>query len=385
MSPSKRRQPLANSKEKENTTPLSSGVIEARAPIWAQFSSQKAKSSLSSPHRPSVSRDETHTSPLRLAPDVRPLSNIGIKDFVKPPSSASSTLLSNSLSNKIWDDDLGDRPSSKSSASSRASDKMGKVAAAVAVINGKAYDSSKSPTIRKDELDSALEAVLVRATTRHNDVQTLLTRTQIKRNIPEKMRQTMRNLDPIIKGDFIRHSTEEEVKPEEAVMQKDSLWSTLRRGRSRSVAEQQKSATGTPSSPSKRDRSRGRAVAVNYGSETSPSKRPRSTSRPRSMFSLKNLSSTSVHKAGLDGTAESKEGPLSPRIGENAELYRRPADFVDYLRGTSKVQSVDVEMLHKLRIRLRSESVSWVDTFVLKEGMKQLLELLRSVRVMEWR
>lgn len=43
------------------------------------------------------------------------------------------------------------------------SDKMGKVAAAVAVINGKAYDGSKPPAIRKEELDSALEAVLVRS------------------------------------------------------------------------------------------------------------------------------------------------------------------------------------------------------------------------------
>lgn len=103
------------------------------------------------------------------------------------------------------------------------------------------------------------------------------------------------------------------------------------------------------------------------------------------MFSLKNLSSTSVHKAGLDGTAESKEGPLSPRPAENADPYRRPADFVDHLRRTVEVQSIDVEMLHKLRIRLRSESVSWVDTFVLKEGMKQLLDLLNTVRVMEWR
>ena len=103
------------------------------------------------------------------------------------------------------------------------------------------------------------------------------------------------------------------------------------------------------------------------------------------MFSLKNLSSSSVHKAGLDGTAESKEGPLSPRLGDITDLYRRPADFVEYLCSTDNVASVDVEMLHKLRIRLRSESVSWVDTFVLKDGMKQLLELLQSVRKMEWR
>lgn len=195
----------------------------------------------------------------------------------------------------------------------------------------------------------------------------------------------MRKLDPTIKADFIRHSSEEDPKAVEQTPNRGSVWNTLKRGRARSTARKDGPDQDSSSSPSKRDRSRGRTVAVNDTQGSSPTKQGRSNSRPRSLFSLKNLSSTSVNKTGLDGTSESKEGPLSPRSGDNIDPFRKPADFVDYLRNTPKIENVEVGKLHKLRLLLRNESVSWVDTFVIKDGMKQLISLLHTLKAIEWR
>lgn len=195
----------------------------------------------------------------------------------------------------------------------------------------------------------------------------------------------MRKLDPTIKAEFIKNGAEEASQAEESPSKKTSAWSTFRRGRTKSTADQQQPATGQGSSPSKRGRSRGRTVTGNDDAASSPSKRNRSRSRPRSLFSLKNLSSNSINKAGLDGSAESKEGPLSPREGEASDSLRRSADFVDYLRTTPNVQDVEIGKLHKLRLLLRNESVSWVDTFILNDGMKQLLDLFQRIKKLEWR
>lgn len=194
----------------------------------------------------------------------------------------------------------------------------------------------------------------------------------------------MRNLDAAIKADFIRHANDDEAdKDVQGRPQKTSVWTTLTRGRSRSNADGYKHTQGS-SSPSKRSRSRGRAENV-ASDGSSPTKRARSTSRPRSLFSLKNLSSSSLHKTGLDGSTESKETPSSPRMADAVDPLRRPVDFINYLREAKNPQNVEVGKLHKLRLLLRNESVSWVDTFILKDGMKEMLDLLDRVREMTWR
>lgn len=211
---------------------------------------------------------------------------------------------------------------------------------------------------------------------------------QSRRNVPETMRTTMRSLDPTIKADFIRHASEDEPqKQEEPKPERSNLWNTLTRGRTKSNADKQKSDREAGASPSNRNRSRsrGRNVAAKNGDNASPNKRGRSNSRPRSLFSLRNLSSSSVNRVGFDGTTESKEVPLSPRPGDPSDPFRRPADFIEYLQITTRVQDVEVGKLKKLRVLLRNESVSWVDTFILKEGMNQLLMLLDRLRAIEWR
>lgn len=158
-SPPKRRQPQHAPKEKENATPPSSGVTETRPPIWAQFATSSNECSLNSPTASSPNKDTQF--PPRPQLDSRSPVTSGTKDFTKLKSSANSSLSStNARSYGIWDEG-SERPSSKSSASSMNSDKVGKVAAAVAMFNGKTCDSTRPPPFKQADLDKAFEAVLV--------------------------------------------------------------------------------------------------------------------------------------------------------------------------------------------------------------------------------
>lgn len=62
-----------------------------------------------------------------------------------------------------------------------------------------------------------------------------------------------------------------------------------------------------------------------------------------------------------------------------------PEDFISYLRKTQKPQLVEVGRLHKLRQLLRNETVSWVDVFIAKGGMIEIVGLLYRIIEVEWR
>jgi len=141
-------------------------------------------------------------------------------------------------------------------------------------------------------------------------------------------------------------------------------------------------------SPSKKSMSRGRAPApapapvLEAAKEArSPSKKPRSLSRPRSLMNLKNLSSSSLHTLGFDGTKESKLQQAPASTGDP----RSPADFIDYLQQVQDPTKVEVGKLHKLRILLRNESIIWIDDFVHEAGVQELLGLLGRILKIEWR
>jgi len=79
---------------------------------------------------------------------------------------------------------------------------------------------------------------------------------------------------------------------------------------------------------------------------------------------------------GMDGTKESKEQASTPAT---------PEDFVAYLRTASDPQAVEIGRMHKLRILLRNETVSWVNAFISKDGMTELIGLLKRIMQVEWR
>ncbi|EER39754.1 conserved hypothetical protein [Histoplasma capsulatum H143] len=62
-----------------------------------------------------------------------------------------------------------------------------------------------------------------------------------------------------------------------------------------------------------------------------------------------------------------------------------PTDFVHYLREVQKPEIIEVGKLHKLRILLRNETVTWVDAFISHGGMNEIIELLYRILKVEWR
>jgi hypothetical protein len=46
---------------------------------------------------------------------------------------------------------------------------------------------------------------------------------------------------------------------------------------------------------------------------------------------------------------------------------------------------IEIGKMHKLRILLRNETVSWVDTFIADGGMDEIVQLIYRIMKVEWR
>lgn len=205
----------------------------------------------------------------------------------------------------------------------------------------------------------------------------------------------MRSLDDRIKAEFIKNdsmdftnvgddsgdarrppTSQSRSSVEDSTVQTSNQGSLERGRKPGDSVERDSSNNDLTETPSKRSRSRSRGFTLGKG-DRSPSKRPRSTSRPRSIMNFKNLSSTSVMTLGtLDGASDSKD---------KSAAFTRPDDFIQYLRTQTKPEAVEVGKMHKLRLLLRNETISWVHTFILNGGMRHVMELLKSIMQMEWR
>ncbi|KAI4160466.1 MAG: hypothetical protein LQ342_005699 [Letrouitia transgressa] len=82
----------------------------------------------------------------------------------------------------------------------------------------------------------------------------------------------------------------------------------------------------------------------------------------------------------------------TPEAASKSTLFSRlstkpilPDEFVSYLRNTTKPEAVDTEKVHKLRQLLRNETVGWVDDFIEKGGIVELIGLLNRILEVEWR
>jgi len=196
----------------------------------------------------------------------------------------------------------------------------------------------------------------------------------------------MRSLDDRIKADFVKYDQIDKIevpKPEPVEQKKPSFWkkstSDLNtpghiKGLSRSE-DPTSDLTDTQDSPSKRHRSRSRPPISGRG-DTSPSKRNRSTSKSRSLFSLRTLSSTSLHTTFAEEGQGVREPPAS---------LSSPDEFVRYLRAEPEPQKVEIGKMHKLRLLVRNETVEWVSEFITRGGMPLLFALLRRILKIEWR
>ena len=342
-------------KDKENTTPPRSRNEEPYTPIWAEFSSQplkelaKLEKQSSNGSRDSHQSQHCSQSP-SPAKERKPSGYFAIALAPGPHISGEAS-----------------RPPSKGSPI-----KSSKIQEAVAKFDKDTIPGQRSlvePRLSGKELDNAFENVLA------------------ARDIPEGRRIQMRGLDANIKRDFIKNNGKANTLPDRpssdvgSRLSQDANKTQSKRGRAERTRSGDYSydnsahsgAEDGPGSPSKRKgRSRSRTFTFSKGDR---SKKSRSQSHPRSLMSLKNMSSSSVNSIGMDGSSDSKDG----------QRRADPDEYVNTIKSSTSPDKVEVGRMQKLRRLLRHESVLWVDDFIAEGGMDALVGLLRKIMKVEWR
>ncbi|KAJ5093549.1 hypothetical protein N7456_009410 [Penicillium angulare] len=231
--------------------------------------------------------------------------------------------------------------------------RLSRVQAAISAFNAKDKDADVQRHLNSKDVESEFEKLLD------------------ARNIPHNMRDRMRSLDTNIKVDFIQKDRTENGTPHSAGT------SDSRRGRGKESKDDQKSQDRKGS----RSRSRSRGFTFGRGS-SSPGKKARpdsgsSFARPRSVDLSQPVGVyTTLHPGG--STASLSEAAVVDTAAD-------PSDFVHYLREIQKPEMVEVGKLHKLRLLLRNETVSWVNSFITEGGMDEIVQLIYRIMKMEWR
>jgi hypothetical protein len=216
------------------------------------------------------------------------------------------------------------------------------------------------------ELDSVFEQVLDRM------------------NIPANMREGMRNLKPevkagLVKGERIGSGSSTTSTPLECQDVRASARSPTKAGNERPLSQDE------DSKDSKRSRSRSRPrsiiASMSRREDGSPKKKSKAEQGTRSR-SKSQPKSIDLSRATLSKAMSSTTSLVNLTSPDSAST---PGDFIHYLREVQKPELVEVGKLHKLRILLRNESVTWTDTFVTKGGMDEVVQLLYRIIKIEWR
>ncbi|KAI9753877.1 MAG: hypothetical protein M4579_004953 [Chaenotheca gracillima] len=241
-----------------------------------------------------------------------------------------------------------------------------KVLAAAADIDERYQTPAKSKKMDVKGIENAFEALLD------------------SRNVPTNMRGRLRSLDTHIKADFIKQDQAESAG---SVQSPASLLSPSKENSKNTVAPSHKSAIVAEetigASIPKKSRPRSRTFTFSKGDRGSvfPSKRQRPD----------NVADEDVGSAPMSRASSSKSlrSLNSVNGGSTESLHKSasavPDDFVVYLRTVQAPQDVEVGKLHKLRLVLRNERVSWVDSFIAKGGMAEIVALIQRIMKVEWR
>ncbi|KAL4881728.1 armadillo-type protein [Aspergillus karnatakaensis] len=196
------------------------------------------------------------------------------------------------------------------------------------------------------------------------------------RNIPHNMRDKMRSLDTNIKADFIQKDKNECATPHSAGGGTYATDSTGRRGRGKEKKEDRDSYD------SKGSRSRSRSRGFTFrGNSSSPTKK----ARPESGSSHRRPKSADFGTPGLSKMLTPSTSTTSLAATAHRDTATDPSDFVHYLKEIQKPEIIEVGKIHKLRILLRNETVSWVDSFIAEGGMDEIVQLVYRIMKVEWR
>ena len=245
-----------------------------------------------------------------------------------------------------------------------------RVMAAVAAFQGKDKNAHQIP-LKKEEapldekqVERAFEEVLV------------------SRNVPEPMRQKMRSLTLRVKADFVKQDQEasKHAGSSPPGTATHDFATTSNKTTEASTAENNE-GDDDDSKSTKRARPRSRTFtfskADKRSTSASPSKKQRSQSKTRP-----------ISTAATPTKDRSPTTPTTPRASfdkRQSGAPAIPADYIKYLQQHQDVTKLEVGRLHKLRILLRNETVSWVDTFVSLGGMLEITGLLHRILAIEWR
>ena len=195
----------------------------------------------------------------------------------------------------------------------------------------------------------------------------------------------MRSLDTNIKADFIKKdkSGPRSASSTEGALSQSSRPGTGKRSQTDDVntydTGESVNPTGSTESPKKtRPRSRTFTFSKNgqSPSKKQKSERPTLHQRNKSGGLTPSASSTSLVS---DGAAQGST--FSSRSSKPAD----PEDYIKYLKKVQAPESVEVGKIHKLRQLLRNETVAWIDTFIMQDGMTELVDLLYRIIKVEWR
>lgn len=208
--------------------------------------------------------------------------------------------------------------------------------------------------------------------------------------MPQHTRDKMRALDTNIKADFVKQdrsgseTTSNADGPSVEIFNAQCPPRPVSGRRSKPedsvvAANVEKVETSIVAETSRKSRPRSRTFTLSKG-ESSPSKkqkpdRPASRARPKSSDLTPSTSSKSLLSTGAQAMSVFGKVP-KPAL---------PDDFISYLGQVQKPELVEVGKLHKLRQLLRNETVSWVDAFITRGGMAEIVGLLNRIIQVEWR
>lgn len=247
--------------------------------------------------------------------------------------------------------------------------------ATVSALNTKDKEAEAQKKLDPKDIDTEFEKLLVRYCLLCALSTLKLTMQQDARNVPSNMREKMRSLDTHIKADFIQKDRADSSLSFNSTSSNTA--STDGSGRHRRAKDNSTTPAYREDKP--RSRSRSRTFTFSKGNSSKKQKSELGTfyKRPKSV----DLSSRPASAKTM--TPPSSIASLSATLRHDTAAD--PSDFVHYLREVQRPEIVEVGKLHKLRILLRHETVSWVDRFILEGGMDEVIQLLYRIMKVEWR
>ncbi|RAK97654.1 uncharacterized protein BO80DRAFT_437695 [Aspergillus ibericus CBS 121593] len=389
---SQRGRKAENSKgarDKENRSP-SDPVDSMPSPAWGQYTTPYHDQSelTGSPHKPRTLQEEVslytpreygpalqrnfydYGPSLRTRGDPKPrpksdylAGNRKVKELMDPIEGMSSNKPApvhppNSPSKKQGRPRALSRPEYHPPVEARPEQspkRVSRVQAAISAFNAKEQQVELQKRMNPKDLESEFEKLLD------------------ARNIPHNMRDKMRSLDTNIKADFIRKDRAENTTPHSASA--SATDSTGRRGRKKEPKEERQGQDSKGS----RSRSRSRGFTFSKGNSSPKKQRPDSGSFYRRPKSADYSQPTGFSRTGTPSASTTSLAATA------CDTAADPSDFVHYLREIQKPEMVEIGKMHKLRLLLRNETVSWVDTFIADGGMDEVVQLLYRIMKVEWR